>query len=115
MTLRGLGADAAESRYTRRSPFAAGVSKIGKSARSAAPSKPSGLRVPRPCGTACCSAIDRSFVAGLRVRTDRLGLGRLVADSGRRADLLADPVVAVGLELMRQLLAAGHDHPAVEH
>src|SRR2546427_4301397 len=97
ITARGLGEEAAASRYTRRLPVPVGLSKTGKSARSADPEKPPRTPV-CALGIACCTAIG--LPRSLRVLCDRLGGLGLVEDAHRQADLLSNPVVAVRLELV---------------
>src|SRR5512134_985146 len=104
MTARGFGADAAESRKARRRPDRCSRSNIGKSRRRTAPSKTPALARPIVIGP----------TPGPSVRADGLGRARLVADAGRQAELLADPVVAVGLELVAELLSAAHHHAPIE-
>src|ERR671916_590300 len=101
MTVRGFCAEDAESRYASGRPERVTRSKTGKSARRAAPSR---IRVPA----------GSTAIAGRLVRLDRLRRGGLVADSGGKPDLIADPVVPVGLELVAQLLAAAHHDATVE-
>src|SRR5690606_9129951 len=101
---RGFGDEAAESRKASGRPDECGRSKTGKSPRWEAPERaPISVR-----GSVIGPAPSPS------VRDGRLRGSDLVADPGRKADLLADPVVAVRLELVAQLLAAAHDHPAIE-
>src|SRR6266508_2687556 len=102
ITTRGFGDEAAASRKTRRLPDLVGVSKTGKSARNALPEKPPGRSALGRCWSGC-TAMRLSSLRVLGHRLGRLGLAGLVADAGRQAHLLADPVVPVCLERVAQL------------